>query len=104
MADLPSSWTLWYCQPAEWTDALPFGNGRLGAMAFGGVPVERLAPNEDTLWSGGPRAWNNSHAHELPPEVRHLIFAGDYAAADALASRCRGRIPSRTCRWVAGTD
>jgi len=91
MAELPSPWTLWYRQPAaEWTDALPLGNGRLGAMVFGGVPVERLALNEDTLWSGGPRAWNNPRARELLPEVRRLIFAGDYAAADALCQQMQG--------------
>ena len=46
---------LWYRQPAEaWTEALPVGNGRLGAMVFGGVARERLQLNEDTLWAGGP--------------------------------------------------
>ena len=49
--------TLWYDQPsAKWTDALPLGNGRLGAMVFGGVEHERLALNEDTLYSGEPPA------------------------------------------------
>ena len=47
---------LWFDKPAEqWTDALPVGNGRLGAMVFGGITSERLALNEDTLWSGAPR-------------------------------------------------
>src|SRR5690242_20551630 len=47
----PSALTLWYRQPAEvWTEALPIGNGRLGAMVFGGVAHERLQLNEDTLW------------------------------------------------------
>ena len=46
---------LWYRQPAaEWTEALPVGNGRLGAMVFGGTAQERLQLNEDTLWAGGP--------------------------------------------------
>jgi alpha-L-fucosidase 2 len=46
---------LWYRQPAEqWTEALPIGNGRLGAMIFGGVARERLQLNEDTLYAGGP--------------------------------------------------
>src|SRR5262245_48449420 len=46
---------LWYRRPAEqWTEALPVGNGRLGAMVFGGVANERLQLNEDTLWAGGP--------------------------------------------------
>ena len=46
---------LWYRQPAQqWVEALPIGNGRLGAMVFGGLAHERLQLNEDTLWSGGP--------------------------------------------------
>ena len=46
---------LWYRKPAEvWTEALPVGNGRIGAMVFGGVSEERIALNEATLWSGGP--------------------------------------------------
>ena len=46
---------LWYAQPAgSWEEALPVGNGRIGAMVFGGVGTERLQLNEDTLWSGGP--------------------------------------------------
>ena len=46
---------LWYDRPAEaWTDALPLGNGRLGAMVFGGIGHERIALNEDTLWSKNP--------------------------------------------------
>jgi alpha-L-fucosidase 2 len=79
---------LWYEAPAaKWVEALPVGNGRLGAMVFGGVERERLQLNEDTLWSGGPRDWDNPRAHELLPEVRRLIAAGEYAAADQL---CRG--------------
>lgn len=51
---------LWYRQPAkQWVEALPVGNGRLGAMVFGGVTSERLQLNEDTLWSGGPKNWHN---------------------------------------------
>lgn len=79
---------IWYRQPASrWVEALPIGNGRLGAMVFGGVHEERIALNEETLWSGAPRQWNNPGARELLPEVRRLLFAGDYAAADSL---CRG--------------
>lgn len=48
--------TLWYRQPAQaWVEALPLGNGRLGAMVFGGVTDQRVQLNEDTLWSGTPR-------------------------------------------------
>ncbi|TGX55752.1 glycoside hydrolase family 95 protein [Sphingomonas gei] len=77
---------LWYRQPAEkWTEALPVGNGRAGAMVFGGVARERLQLNEDTLWSGGPYNPVNPSAHAALPEVRRLIFAGLYAEAQALA-------------------
>ena len=66
----------WYKQPAEkWTDALPIGNGRLGAMIFGGVPAERIQLNEDTLWSGSPRDWNNPQARTHLAEVRRLVLA-----------------------------
>lgn len=74
--------TLWYRQPAhEWVEALPVGNGRLGAMVFGGVAEERLQLNEDTLWAGGPYNPNNPEALAALPEVRRLIFAGEYAEA-----------------------
>ena len=56
---------LWYQQPAKltnWTEALPIGNGRLGAMIFGGVEAEQIQLNEDTLWAGGPYDPNNSNA------------------------------------------
>jgi hypothetical protein len=71
--------TLWYRQPAkEWTEALPVGNGRLGAMVFGGPEHERLQLNENTLWSGGPYDPNNPEALAALPEARRLIFAGKY--------------------------
>ena len=78
---------LWYRQPAhEWTEALPIGNGRLGAMVFGGTAHERLQLNEDSLWAGGPYDPVNPEAHATLPEVRRLIFAGRYAEAQALAN------------------
>lgn len=76
---------LWYRQPAQqWTEALPVGNGRLGAMVFGGSATERLQLNEDTLWAGGP--YDPTHADALPAlsEARRLIFAGQYEAAHRL--------------------
>jgi alpha-L-fucosidase 2 len=78
---------LWYRKAAtQWTEALPIGNGRLGAMVFGGAAQERLQLNEDTLYAGGPYDPANPEALTALPEVRRLIFAGDYAAAQALAS------------------
>ena len=77
--------SLWYRHPAtEWVQALPVGNGRLGAMVFGGVTRERLQLNEDTLWAGGPYDPVNPEAHDALPEVRRLIFAGKYLEADHL--------------------
>ncbi|MGA2136161.1 MAG: glycoside hydrolase N-terminal domain-containing protein [Bryobacteraceae bacterium] len=83
---------LWYRKPAErWTDALPIGNGRLGAMIFGGAPAERLQLNEDTLWAGSPRPWNNPGAKEHLPEVRRLVLeAQDYHAADQACKKMQG--------------
>ena len=79
--------TLWYRAPAtHWTSALPVGNGRLGAMIFGGVAREHLQLNEDTLWAGGPYDPNNTNALAALPEVRRLIFAGQYDAAAGLVA------------------
>ncbi len=94
---------LWYAQPADaWTEALPLGNGRLGAMVFGGVPEERFALNEMTLWAGGPHDYDNIEARNALPEVRRLVFAGDYEAAQTLCQeKCMGRpmkqMPYQTC-------
>lgn len=83
----PDALTLWYTQPAaQWVEALPIGNGRIGAMVFGGTDEERLQLNEDTLWSGGPYDPVNPEALAALPEVRRLIFAGRYAEAEALAN------------------
>ena len=82
---------LWYEKPAAtWVEALPIGNGRLGAMVFGDPRRERLALNEDTLWSGGPTDWNNPDAKSWLPKVREAVFAGRYAEADALTKKMQG--------------
>ncbi len=81
--------TLWYRRPAQrWLEALPVGNGRLGAMVFGGVATERLALNESTFWSGAPGTNNdNPAAREQLPEIRKLLFDGQYRKAVDLISR-----------------
>jgi alpha-L-fucosidase 2 len=96
--------SLWYRQPAadrplpasrptgrgadaEWVRALPVGNGRLGAMVFGGVMHERLQLNEDTLWAGRPYDPVNPEAKNALPEVRRLIGAGQYTDAARLVSQ-----------------
>ena len=74
--------SLWYRQPAmQWTEALPLGNGRLGAMVFGGVNQEHLQLNEDTLWAGGPYDADNPKARAALPQARKLIFDGKYDEA-----------------------
>lgn len=77
---------LWYRQPAKaWTEALPVGSGKLGAMVFGGAAAERLQLNEDTLWAGGPYEPINPEAGAALPEIRRLIDAGQYAKAAQIA-------------------
>jgi alpha-L-fucosidase 2 len=78
---------LWYQQPAEsWTEALPVGNGRLGAMVFGGVARERLQLNEDTLYAGRPYDPSNPEARTAMHQVRTLIRDGKYREAQILAN------------------
>ncbi|NOZ55184.1 MAG: glycoside hydrolase family 95 protein, partial [Calditrichaeota bacterium] len=84
----PDSLVLYYRHPAVyWEEALPLGNGSLGAMLFGAVGTEHLQLNFDELWSGGPRNWNNPEARKLLPKVRKLIFEGKFVEAYKL---CRG--------------
>jgi alpha-L-fucosidase 2 len=80
--------SLWYRRPAEkWVEALALGNGRLGAMVFGGIEEEQLQLNEDTLWAGGPHDPANPEALRALPEVRALIFAGKYRQAHDLVQK-----------------
>ena len=91
-AQASSDLVLWYDKPAgPWTDALPVGNGRLGAMVFGGVDEERIQLNEDTLWSGCPKDWNNADAKNHLAEVRRLVMEEEnYQAADWLCRKMQG--------------
>ncbi|HHY86135.1 MAG TPA: glycoside hydrolase family 95 protein [Verrucomicrobia bacterium] len=83
-----SNLVLWYRQPAtEWTEALPVGNGRLGAMVFGETTNELIQLNEETLWAGGPRPDPPTGAAEHLPEIRRLLFEGRYREGEALARR-----------------
>ena len=87
---------LWYQRPAEaWTDALPIGNGRLGAMVFGGVERERIQLNEESLWDGGPRDTNNPKALEALPKVQQLLFDDKNEEATQLAGETMLGIPER---------
>jgi len=87
---------LWYRQPAAtWNEALPIGNGRLGAMVFGGVEDERLQLNEDTVWAGEKRDRLNPAGPEAVKEVRRLLAAGKAAEAEALADKAIIATPRR---------
>jgi alpha-L-fucosidase 2 len=77
---------LWYKQPSQkWTDALPIGNGKLGALIFGGVDEEHIQFNEETLWTGGPRDYARPGAYKYLPQIRQLLFEGKQKEAEQLA-------------------
>ena len=93
---------LWYLSPAdaavkdgtdawtddvEWLKALPLGNGSLGAMVFGDVPMERIQLNEETMWSGSPQHSDNPVAAENLQRIRQLLFEGRYREATELTNR-----------------
>lgn len=85
---------LWYRQPAtSWNEALPIGNGRLGAMVFGGVESERIQLNEDTIWAGEKRDRLNPAGAKNLAEVRRLLFAGKAKEAEQLAEQTIISIP-----------
>ena len=79
---------LWYNQPAQqWVEALPIGNGRLGAMVFGNPSKENIQLNELTIWAGQPYRNDNPDAREALPKVRQLIFEGKYKEAQDLVNQ-----------------
>ncbi|MBI2512451.1 MAG: glycoside hydrolase family 95 protein [Opitutae bacterium] len=88
LAARASELCLWYRRPAAaWVEALPIGNGRLGAMIFGGTGTERIQFNEDTLWTGQPHRYHHVGAAKFLPELRALLAAGKQKEAEALALR-----------------
>ncbi|MFT4089422.1 MAG: glycoside hydrolase family 95 protein [Asticcacaulis sp.] len=96
---------LWYDKPAGvWTEALPVGNGRLGAMIFGTVKRERLQLNEDTLWSGGPYHNVNPKGRAALPEIRDLIFSERFSEAEALADKTVQAVPMRQMSYQCVGD
>jgi alpha-L-fucosidase 2 len=89
-------WCLWYTRPAAaWTEALPVGNGRLGAMVFGGIASEHIQFNESTVWSGTPHSYAHEGAAGFLPEIRKLLLDGRRKEAEVLASREFMSIPLR---------
>jgi alpha-L-fucosidase 2 len=90
---MPGNWLLWYKQPADhWADGLPLANGRMGAMVYGGVRVERCYLSETTFWSGEPSLENNNvQGPDLFQTVRKELLSRDVAAANQLAQELEGR-------------
>ena len=87
-----SEFNLTYDKPAtKWTEALPVGNGRIGAMVFGGTEDERLQINESTLWGGNPHNYANPSAYTHLEEIRQLIFAGKVEEAEKLSESVMGQ-------------
>ncbi|MDO4303148.1 MAG: glycoside hydrolase family 95 protein [Bacillota bacterium] len=96
---------LWYQQPAkEWEEALPLGNGRLGAMVFGGVSGERLQMNEESMWYGGSVNRNNPDARRMLPEIRELIFKGEISKAERLIKLALSGCPNSMHPYQAMGD
>jgi len=79
---------LWYNKPAsKWVEALPIGNGRIGAMIFGGIENDRIQFNEETLWTGEPRSYSRPGAYKYLDTIRQLLFTGNQKDAEALAEK-----------------
>ena len=79
---------LWYNKPAtKWVEALPVGNGRIGAMIFGGAEQDHIQFNEETLWTGEPRNYSRPGAYKYLDAIRQLLFDGKQKEADALAEK-----------------
>ena len=79
---------VWYTHPADkWENALPVGNGRLGAMVFGRSDEEQIQINEETYWSGGPYSTVVDGSYKALPEIQKLIFEGQYRKAHTLFGR-----------------
>lgn len=87
---------LWYTAPAsQWVEALPIGNGRLGAMIYGGLEEEHLQFNEDTLWTGKPHEYHREDAVQYLPTLRRLLEEGKQREAEELAMQEFMSVPLR---------
>jgi len=92
----PGPMVLWYEKPAgPWTEANPIGNGRLGAMIFGGTEKARVQFNDDTLWFGEPHDYSHEGAAEYLPQIRKLLFEGKQRDAEQLAGQHFMSVPLR---------
>lgn len=85
--EINPSLTLWYRQSAQnWNEALPIGNGSLGAMVYGGIEKETIQFNEETLWSGQPHNYDHEGAHKVLDELRQLLWDGKQNEAQKLGN------------------
>jgi alpha-L-fucosidase 2 len=97
--------SLWYRQPAkEWVEALPLGNGRMGAMAFGGIRTERIQFNEHTVWTGEPHDYAHPGAYQHLGTLRQMLFDGKQKEAEALAMKEFMSIPLHQRSYQAFGD
>lgn len=96
---------LWYTKPAQkWTEALPIGNGRLGAMIFGGVENDRIQFNEETLWNGAPNDYAHKGAYQYLGQIRQLLFDGNQKEAEDLAMEEFMSVPLKQKTYQAFGD
>src|ERR1700720_1540658 len=91
---VPSETTIWFDKPAkDFTESSPIGNGRLGAMMFGGVDDERIVLNESSVWSGSHQDSDRPDAYKVLPEIQKLLLDGKNPEAEALVNAnftCKG--------------
>ncbi len=96
----PSGLKLWYTGPAtQWNHALPVGNGRLGAMVFGGTESEHIQLNEETVWSGGPYNPTRAGGAAALPEIQRLLFSGEFERAHDLFGRTMMGVPYEQMKY-----
>lgn len=101
----PGDNLLWYNKPAaEWTEALPVGNGRLGGMLYGDPSVEHLQVNEESLWGGVKVPNNNPGARENLPRIRKLILEGNIPEAYEMAEKHLAGLPGKTWSYQTVGD
>ncbi|WP_235549689.1 glycosyl hydrolase family 95 catalytic domain-containing protein [Paenibacillus sp. Soil766] len=96
---------IWFKQPAKnWNEAIPIGNGRIGAMIFGDPLKERIQINEDSIWYGGPQDRNNPDALKHLSVIRGLLFEGKLKEAHQLAETAFSGTPSSQRHYMPAGD
>ena len=109
VAQKPLPLRLWYDSPATFfEEALPIGNGKMGAMVFGGIDDNVILLNDITLWTGRPVDYNlDKDAHQWIPKIREALFKEDYRLADSLhlhVPRCISLITAVVVQAVTGAN